>query len=301
MLLKYKGYFLVLGTAFISGFSIFINKFGVSVVNPNIFTFLKNSIVAIFLVALFFIFKDFKLIKNLSKKQWGLLLVIGLIGGCIPFLLFFKGLSLTNAAGTSFIQKTMFVWIFILAGVFLKEKITRNYILAGILLIAGNLFLLKLSAIDFNSGSLLVFIATLFWAIENVISKYALKDIESRIVMWGRMFFGSIFILIYLFYSQQIQLLGTLNLQQIGWSMLTGIILLAYVFTWYTGLKYIKVSEAAIILMLGSPVTTFLTAIFAGSIKMQDFLSSIIIIFGVIIALGIKTVFQKTQQIYVHS
>lgn len=51
-MIKNKGYFLVLGTAFISGFSIFINKFGVSVINPYIFTFLKNAVVALILCAI---------------------------------------------------------------------------------------------------------------------------------------------------------------------------------------------------------------------------------------------------------
>lgn len=296
---KYKGYFLVLGTAVISGFSIFINKFGVAVINSDIFAFLKNAIVAFFLIALLFVFKDFQLIKKLSGKQWGLLVSIGLLGGSIPFLLFFKGLSLTNAAGASFIQKTMFLWIMILAGLFLKEKITKNHIIAGFVLVAGNLMLLKLSAVQFNRGALLVFIATLFWAAENVISKHALKELAPRVVMWGRMFFGSFFILIFLFYTQQIRLLSTLSAYQIGWSLLTGIILLGYVITWYTGLKHIKVSEAAIILMLGSPITTCLVALFGSSVSGKELAASGMIVLGVASAFGLKRFFQKTEQIYV--
>ena len=192
----------------------------------------------------------------------------------------------------------MFIWIFILAAAFLKEKITKKYILAGALLVVGNLLLLKISAITLGQGSLLVFIATLFWAAENVISKDALNDLPPRIVMWGRMFFGSFFILIFLAYSQQLPLLTGLNWQQAGWSMLTGVLLLGYVMTWYTGLKYIKVSEAAIILMLGSPITTCLNALSAGAVSGKELASSAMIICGVLAALGIKKIFQKTQQIY---
>lgn len=296
--MKNKGYLLVLGTAFISGFSIFINKFGVSAINSNIFTFLKNSVVAIFLTALIFVLKDFKLLKDLTKKNWGLLLFIGLAGGSIPFLLFFKGLSLTNPAGASFIQKTMFLWVLVLAGIFLKEKISKNYLIAGCLLVAGNLLLLKLSAIEFSQGSLLVLVATLFWAIENVISKYAIKELPPRIVMWGRMFFGSLFILIFLAFSGQAILLTKLNLHQIGWSVFTGVLLIGYVMTWYTGLKYIKVSEAAIILMLGSPITTFFTAIFSQTIGAKEFIAVLLIIAGVVFAVGVKKISQEICQIY---
>lgn len=290
-----------MATAFISGFSIFINKFGVAVINPYIFAFLKNIIVALILCAIIFTAKNFPLLKALKKKQWGLLALIGIIGGGIPFLLFFKGLSMTSAAGASFVHKTMFVWIFILAAAFLKEKIKKEYILAGGLLLAGNFLLLKTMSVSLDAGILLVFLATIFWAIENTISKYALKDLPSGIVMWARMFFGSMVIFIFLVISGQAMLLAQLNLQQISWAMITGIMLLGYVATWYTGLKYIKLSEAAIILMLGSPITTCLTAIFTGSISIKEVASSVIIIASVIIALGTKRIFQKNQQIYANS
>jgi len=103
-----KGLILVLTTAIISGISIFINKYSVSVINPYIFTFLKNAVVALMLSGLILLIKDWKILKFLTKKQWLLLLLIGLIGGSIPFLLFFKGLSLVSAAQGSFIHKTIF-------------------------------------------------------------------------------------------------------------------------------------------------------------------------------------------------
>src|SRR3989344_5494999 len=92
-MIQNKGYFLVFLTAVISGFSIFINKFSVSAINPYVFTGLKNVIVAVFLSSLFIFLKDFKIFRTAKIKEWILLAVIGLVGGSIPFLLFFKGLS----------------------------------------------------------------------------------------------------------------------------------------------------------------------------------------------------------------
>jgi len=299
--MKNKGYWLVLTTAVISGFSIFINKFGVSVINPYVFTFLKNVTVAVLLCSVLLASKDRKIIGSLGKKQWGILLAIGLVGGSIPFLLFFKGLALTSAAGASFIQKTMFIWILILAGVFLKEKITKNHLLAGLLLISGNLMLLKISDIRFDAGSGLVFLATLFWAAENVISKYALKDLPPRIVMWARMFFGSIFIFIFLAFSQQLPLLGNVSIQQIGWTAVTSVLLFGYVYTWYSGLKHIKVSEAAIVLMLGSPITTMLSTVFVKPAVPKEYLAMLLIAVGVLTAIGLDRIGGKIKQIYVRS
>lgn len=299
--MKNKGYWLVLATAVISGFSIFINKFGVSVVNPYVFTFLKNATVAAILCSIVLAAKERGALKALDRKQWGVLLAIGLIGGSIPFLLFFKGLSMTTAAGSSFIQKTMFVWILLLAGTFLKEKITKKYIFAGLLLIGGNLLLLKISDIRFDAGSGLVFLATIFWSVENIISKYALKKLPPKIIMGGRMFFGSIFILIFLVFTHQISFLGNINIQQVGWTAITSILLFGYVFTWYSGLKYIKVSEAAIILMLGSPITTILSAIFAKPAALQEYLAMVLIAVGVLTAIGLDKIGGKLQQMYVRS
>ncbi|MDD5590203.1 MAG: EamA family transporter, partial [Candidatus Portnoybacteria bacterium] len=68
--MKQKGLLLVLGTAVISGFSIFINKYGVSVINPYIFTFLKNVLVAVAVSGLILGLKDWRLLKKLTRKQW---------------------------------------------------------------------------------------------------------------------------------------------------------------------------------------------------------------------------------------
>lgn len=299
--MKNKGYWLVFATAVISGFSIFINKMGVSVINPYVFTFLKNATVAAFLCSVLLASKNREIIKALVKKQWIILLAIGLIGGSIPFLLFFKGLAMTTAAGSSFIQKTMFVWILLLAGTFLKEKIDRKHIFAGLLLIGGNLLLLKISDIRFDAGSGLVLLATIFWAFENIISKYALKELPPKIVMWGRMFFGSIFIFIFLAFTHQASLLGNINIQQVSWTAITSILLFGYIFTWYFGLKYIKVSEAAIILMLGSPITTMLSAVFTKPAALKEYLAMVLIVVGVLTAIGLDKIGGKLQQMYVRS
>lgn len=296
--MRQKGLLLVLGTAIISGFSIFINKYSVSVINPYIFTFLKNILVVLALSGIIFGTKNWKILKDLTIKQWRSLLIIGIVGGGLPFLLFFKGLSLTNAAEGSFIQKTMFIYVFLLASVFLKEKINKNFLIGGLFLMLGNLFLLgKTSLLVLNKGALLIFIATLFWAIENIISKYVLKDLSAKIVGWGRMFFGSLFILAFLLATRQLPLIGGLSLKQINWAMITAVLLLGYVLTWYNGLKHIPVSEAAAILTLGAPVTSFLNLVAGRGTNIQEILAGILIVFGVILVLGLKNILELTKKV----
>jgi drug/metabolite transporter (DMT)-like permease len=295
--MREKGLLLVLSTAVISGFAIFINKYSVSVINPYIFTFLKNVLVAVILSGIILGMKKWKILKTLSKNQWGLLLIIGIIGGGLPFLLFFKGLSLTNAAESSFIQKTMFIYVFLLASIFLKEKINKIFLIGGLFLMLGNLFLLgKTSLLVLNKGALLIFIATIFWAVENIISKYALKELSGKIVSWGRMFFGSLFILIFLSATHQLPLIAQLSLKQISWTVLTAILLLGYVLTWYNGLKHIPVSQATAVLTLGAPITTFLNLVAGRSVNIQEIIAGLFIIFGVILVLGFKNILELSKK-----
>ncbi len=287
---KNKGFLLILSTAFISGLSVFINKFGVAVINPYIFTGLKNVIVALLIVSWLLMMKDWKVLKTLRKKQWFLLLGIGLIGGSVPFLLFFKGLSITSGLQAAFIHKTMFIYIALLAIVFLKEKISKNFLIAGLILLLSNILLLKIIPHSFGLGDFLILIATLFWAGENVLSKYLLNDLPARIVIWGRMFFGSIFILLFLLITGQMGLIGSLSLGQLGWVMITSVLLFGYVSTWYLGLKYVKVSEAAVVLLLATPITTFLSWMFLNqALLVNQF-------FGIILAL-LAVVYVKNKSV----
>ena len=122
-----KGILLVFSTAIISGISIYVNGLAVKFSNPYIFTGIKNLLVGLAFLSLILLIKEWKSIKALKRADWIKLILIGLVGGAIPFLLFFKGLSLTTAVKGSFIQKTMFIYVGFLAIIFLKEKLNSFY------------------------------------------------------------------------------------------------------------------------------------------------------------------------------
>ena len=291
-----KGLLLVFSTAIISGFSVFINKFGAATNNPAIFAFAKNTVVAILFTAIILLLKNRKSLFELTKKQWLQLIIIGLVGGSIPFLLFFKGLALTSAAQGAFIHKTMFIFVAVLAAFTLKEKINKNFLMGGLLLLLGNLMLLKSFNFSFSLGDGLIFLAVLFWTAENVLAKYVLRDLPGNIVAWGRMFFGAIFILGYLVFIGQSSQILSLDLAQIKWIILTAILLFGYTITWYNGLKYVPVSVATTILLFGLPITTILTLVSTGKINPQDIFSGFLILTGLIIILGIKIFGSKTTK-----
>ncbi|OGY28365.1 MAG: hypothetical protein A2Z42_01030 [Candidatus Woykebacteria bacterium RBG_19FT_COMBO_43_10] len=296
--LENKGLLLVLGTAAISGFAFFFNSFSVKGFDPYLYTFLKNLVVALFLVGLLLGLKEFKQLKKLKKKDWLLLAIIGLIGGSIPFLLFFKGLSLTTAASGSFVHKTMFIYVAILAGVFLKEKLPSRLLIAGALLLMGNLYFLKFLPSGVQTGDLLVLAATLFWAVENTISKYALKTLTPRIVAFGRMGIGSVFIALFLIFTGGFSTVSTLTVLHWQWVLISAVILFGYVTTWYTGLKYIDVSTATIILLLGSPITSLLAFMFQGQgFSVHQLIGIGLLVFGVGLTIGTRVVWETIKNL----
>ena len=277
-----KGVYLVLGTALISGFSIFFNAFAVKGIDSSLFTFSKNVIVAIFLVSLLFLTTKFREFKYLSKKSWLILVLIGFIGGGVPFLLFFRGLQLSTGPTAAFLHKTLFIYASIFAVIALKEKLRWYVLIPALLILLGNFLLLNIKQFNFGIGELLVLIAVLFWAIENIISKHVLKELSGTIVAFGRMFFGSLFILLFLLFTGKSELFLTVTTQQLGWILLTSVFLFGYVLTYYNGLKLVNVSVATSILLLGSPITLILDFFFLDKVMTAlQLFGILLIIFGV--------------------
>lgn len=227
-------------------------------------TSVRNIIVAIFLSALLVGIAKYVHLKKLTLKQWGQLFIIGFIGGSIPFLLFFKGLSISQAAALNgaFIHKTLFLWVAVLAVVFIKERLSfwqigaLGVMLAGVYLAGGP------KNFNFGQGEKLVLSAVLFWAIEFIIAKQVLKKLSSLVVAWGRMFFGSLILIGFLFSTHRLGSVNSLNLTQWSWLIGTGLLLFGYVTTWYTGLKYAPATVVTSILTLGFPLTVILNSIF---------------------------------------
>jgi len=251
-------------------------------VQPYLFTFLKNIMTTLFLFSLLLLLREFSTLKTLSLRHWGRLVIIGLVGGSIPFLLFFKGLSLTSSAAGSFVHKTMFIFVAVLALFFLKEKLHKTVFISALLLLAGNFLLLKLQTFSFGTGELLILLATVFWAVENILSKDLVKTVSGTIVAFGRMFFGSLFILLFLAFTQDLGQLMQLTGKQLLWTVFTSLLLFGYTYTWYNGIKTVKITTATAILLLGSPVTTLLNFIFVThTLSLSEFFGSLLLISGI--------------------
>jgi drug/metabolite transporter (DMT)-like permease len=281
-----KGITLVLLAAFVSGFSIFLNSFAVASFNAFVFTTLKNAIVAVFLFSLVLLLKEIRNLKTISKKQWLQLSTIGLVGGSIPFLLYFYALKLTTAINAGFLHKTLFIWASVLAFFFLKERISKQFLVGAVLLFIGNLLVFSQFG-SFGFPELLILVATALWATESVLAKNILKELSGKITAFGRMFFGSLFLLAFLATTNQIPLVFELTTIQLQWILLTSALLFFYVFFWYNGLKHLNVAKATSLLLLAQPITAVLSIAFLDkTVSLNQALGLFLIVLGAITIVG---------------
>ncbi|MBR9706396.1 EamA family transporter [Candidatus Pacearchaeota archaeon] len=286
-----RGTLLILLTAFISGMNIVINKFFVVKIDPLVFTASRALLIGIvfFLISLY-VSKSTK--KHFKKTSWTKLILIGIIGGSFAFWLFFEGLKLTTAGRAAFIHKTLPIYAVIFAFVFLKEKISKKYLIALTIMLLG-LLLIELSKLSLNVriGDLLVLSATILWAIENTLAKKVMTKKESNwIVTFSRMFFGSLILFAIIFLVGKTNILLSLNIQQISYIAISATLLLLYVLTWYWGLKYINLSKASTILLLSPVISLILGMIWLSeTVLIPQLIGSILILIGAYVVTKTKS------------
>ncbi|MGE5041312.1 MAG: DMT family transporter [Candidatus Levyibacteriota bacterium] len=260
-----KGIYLALCTAFISGVSNFVNKIAVSLVKPPlVFTAEKNLYVGLAIVGLLIFSWKFKEIKKLSGRDVLYLTLIGIIGGSIPFYLFFTGLSMIPAVNGAIIHKTLFIWVAILTIPLLKEKVSKLQILGVALLFFANFFIGGFIKFQFSAGELLVLSATLLWAVENILAKKILPHVDADIVVAARMGLGSIILMAAAFILAPAATMKGFNLSEVQWTWMaiTVALLLGYTMTWYRALKLAPATTVASVLVSATLITNILSAIF---------------------------------------
>ena len=251
-----KGIRWALATAAISGVSVYVNKFGVAQVQDAfIYTTLKNSLVALgFLAALAFT-ASLRELRTFTPRQWAGWVGLGLIGGGIPFLMFFQGLATASAPSAALIHKTLFIWVALLAAPLLGERLGWWQIGGLAILAIGQWLLQPPSAIGWGTGELLILSATLLWAIETILAKRVLAGISAQAGALGRMGIGVLVMWLFLGLTGRAGQSLALSGQQWLWVAITAVFLMAYVWTWYRALKAAPASLVTSVLSLGAIIT----------------------------------------------
>jgi drug/metabolite transporter (DMT)-like permease len=265
------GLVLALVTAGISAFSVYVNGLAVRAFDSaTVYTTAKNLVAALLLGLLATLAARRRAAAgtmpfrpNGMRQRLGLV-AIGVIGGSVPFVLFFEGLSRASSPQAAFLHKTLVVWVAILAVVLLRERLGWPHLAAVLLLLFGQVGLSRAGLFPLDSGALMIFGATLLWSVEVVLAKRLLADVPSSVLAVARMGLGSVVLLAWVAVQGQLGALLSLGATQLQWLAVTGLLLAGYVGFWFAALARAQAVDVTAVLVVGAVGTAVLAGVLDG-------------------------------------
>jgi drug/metabolite transporter (DMT)-like permease len=260
------GIVLAFVTALVSGVAVFVNGYAVKAFgDADVYTTAKNLVAAALLAGLAAVAARRGTADRPSRPrtrpQWFGLAAVALVGGSVPFLLFFEGLARASSVQAAFIHKTLVVWVALLAVPLLGERIGPAHLGAIALLVWGQVVLGGgVGGVRPGLGEAMILAATLLWAVEVVIAKRLLAGLASPTVGLARMGLGVLVLVGWLAVTGKADALVGLGGRQRGWALATGVILSVYVATWYAALARAPAVDVTAVLVVGAVVTALLDA-----------------------------------------
>ena len=211
----------------------------------------------------------------------------GVVGGGIAFVLFFDGLADTTATPAAFWHDTLVVWVAVLALPFLRERVTWWNVVAIAVLVIGQIVIAGgVGHLVADRGEMLVLGATLLWAVEVVVAKFLLRDVAPAAIALVRMGIGALALLAYLVATGALHALLALDTTQVGWALLTGLLLAAYVGTWMTALARARAVDVTSVLVASALVTALLGAAAGTTSLAPRALGLVLVMVGAGVVLG---------------
>lgn len=288
------GLVLVILAAISSGVSNFVNIYAVAGTSSAGFVTVRNLMVAGLLVPVAILSRGpIANRRTLTSRDWSQLVVIGLIGGAIPFLLFFHGLQLATAQGggvtASFFYRTLFLFATVFAFFFLKERFEWRIVAGAVLLLGGSYLLLSMTSVVWTDGSLYVLAATALWAGEYALSKSLMGHVPWSTVGLGRMGFGAVFLVGYLSLTAQWGAVASFSVGQWDWVLISAALLTIFVGIWYAGLSRVNLTVGTSVLVLGFPLTWLMSVMIQGqTLTAMQALGALGVVLGVGAIVGVS-------------
>jgi drug/metabolite transporter (DMT)-like permease len=226
-------------------------------------------------------------LKMIERKDWGKLLLLGLL--VIPGnqLLFLYGLQFTTSARSALWFGATPIFVFVVALPLLGERATWQKIAGTLLSLAGIIVLLRAGSIELTvlTGDLIVLAAVASWAIYTVLGRPLVQRYGALTMTAYALIIGTLMYLpfgLYLardFQPSAISLPSWLGLAYLA----IGTSVIGYSL-WYWGLRRLEATRLAIFqnleVVAGAALSVWLVGEVLGS---EYFLGSLLVIIGVVI------------------
>ena len=228
--------------------------------------FLEHFLGLILLIP--FLVKGFNVWKNQNRKTWLSVLAIAFFGGAVGTIAYTAALGKINYINFSVVvllQQLQPIFAIALAGLLLKEKLTRKFILLAILAIVAAYFVsFPDLQVNFSTGqgtliaALLAVLAAFSWGASTVLGRYALKTINFIHLTGMRFGLAALFAFLWLAGTGDVSALNQISSTQ--WLYMLAIVLstgLVALLIYYKGLSSVP-ARMSTILEMTWPVSAIL-------------------------------------------
>jgi transporter family protein len=127
-------------SAFFAGITAILAKIGVEHVDSNLATAIRTTVILVIVWAVAFIMAPAGSFAMPGRRTLLFLALSGAATG-LSWLCYFRALQLGQASRVAPIDKLSVVFAIVLAGIFLRERLTIQHAIGGSLIVAGSLVL----------------------------------------------------------------------------------------------------------------------------------------------------------------
>ena len=285
---------LVTLSAIFWGTNFTVGKVIVENLPPFVAAAIRFSFASLLIIPLILFLEPITTIKEAIKRNWGVYIVMGLLGVVGFNGLFFLGLKYTTPINGSLIMGTNPLVTMLLAAIFLKERIHAGqrvgvlFSLIGVIVVITNGSLDELLHFRIASGDWIIMAANVCWAFYGVLGRLYLKESKPLITTAATMVIGSIALLLMASYDVNMAQLLNQTVQVYASLMYIAICgtVLAYLF-WNYGINHLGVGTTSVFFNL-VPVVTVIMAIMLGQpITFIQILGGMSVITGVLLSTNV--------------
>ena len=239
---------------------------------------------SIFLVTYAYYAKKF---VKIGRKEWGLLILLGLVGTLANQTAYFNGLLTTDATTASLILSLTPIVTGALASLFLKEKFTARMMIGASLALIGTFFVVGIGVnLTSSKGILLIVIAMITFSCSMVITRKLTETIQPFIATVYSTVVGTLFLTPAALLS--VDFSSHISHEVWVWSLLvvTAVLMQGVcAIVWNQQLKIVGTGRAAIFLNLQPFVAMLVGFLLLGSaVTIVQVTGSLLIVAGVIVA-----------------
>ena len=257
-----RGYALAVANMVVSGAAVYVNSLGVRLFDDStLYTALKNLVAGLLLLVPFAVSARARSGLRVAPRSRGLLVAVALIGGSVPYALYFRGLQLSTPVTAGLIDHLQFLLVAAFAAAFLGERFGMGVWAALVVLLVGLSFGVSVSAVRLDEGTIYLAAATCLFAADFALMKYLLRSVAPVTVMAAKMTLGSLLLLCWVALSGRLGAVAGLRPLQAGFVLVTGLILVLFTATSVLGLRLAS-ATAVTAIPAGAPlITTMLVVI----------------------------------------